>query len=509
MTRAAIYVRVSSEEQREGHSLGEQQRLCREFCARRGYSVIAEYTEVESAKNVTDRPEFQRMIADARAGRFSVIVCHKLDRFSRDVVDGLLTLKDLMRYGVSFVSSSEDFDFTTPVGEVVLTLLLAFARWYRRNLIGETTKGKQGRARKGLSNATTPPFGYRRVDGRDVPGEDAPLVREMFERYATGEYTDLQIAEWLNSLGRTTTGNWGARPFSKDTVREMLQNPFYAGWVVYRGLVDRENDRRERLRRGRRDLTLIPGQHEALITQELFDRCQMVRKARGRRYAGRGPAQGRIYLLSRLARCAHCGGPLRATRYGPQGTGYRCAARERGQPCEARHTHVPQDALVGDLTGIMAQLRLPEDIRAQAIELLTADDPATAAARKRERLEGELRRLNRMYQAGTVTDDYFDAEAARIRAELAGLETPGQTFDARAAVEAIDDMARLWDSATAQERADILQSVFERVYVDLDARRIVSFTPKSEYRPMFGAVFANDGSDGIRTRGLGLDRATC
>ncbi|MDW8396879.1 MAG: recombinase family protein, partial [Anaerolineae bacterium] len=415
-TPAAIYVRVSSEEQTDGHSLDEQQLRCREFCQRRGYHIVAEYVEVESAKNIADRPQFQRMIADARAGRFRVIVCHKLDRFSRDVVDGLTVLKDLTQYGVAFTSASEEFDFTTPVGEMVLTLLLAFARWYRRNLIAETTKGKQGRARKGMTNASVLPFGYKRDEsGQPVPSEDAPVVREMFERYSTGLFTDLQIAEWLNGLGKTTNGVWGKRPFSRDTVRAMLLNPFYAGWVVYRGLSDRENARRERMRQSKRAVKLIPGQHEPIISRELYERCQAIRGLR-RRAAGRPAAGDRVYLLSRLAQCAHCGGLLRATRVGRE-EGYRCTTRERGLTCSAQRTHISQSALLPDLSAIMAQLQLPEGVKAEVLRILEASDPAAETSRKRERLEGELRRLNRMYQAGTVDDDYFDREAARIKAE--------------------------------------------------------------------------------------------
>ena len=298
--QAAIYVRVSSEEQRDGHSLDEQLYQCREFCKRREFDVAAEYVEVESAKNVTDRAQFRAMIDDAQAGQFAVIVCHKLDRFSRDVTEGLLTLKDLARYGVAFISASEDFDFSTPIGEVMLTLLLAFARMYRRNLIGETTKGKQGRARKGLSNATRPPFGYQRTDGHDVPDSDGPVAHEAFERYAAADFIDLQIAEWLNRQSKVTRGTWGSRPFSKDTVRAMLTNPYYAGFVTYRGLVDRENDKRERIRRSKRDVTLIPGTHEALISRELFEKCQAVRAVRGHNYAGRKPAHNRVYWCRAL-----------------------------------------------------------------------------------------------------------------------------------------------------------------------------------------------------------------
>jgi site-specific DNA recombinase len=507
--RAAIYVRVSSEEQADGHSLDEQLYQCREFCKRRDMAVEVEYIEVESAKNVTDRDQFQTMIQDAEAGRFAVIVTHKLDRFSRDVVDGLTVLKGLARYGVAFISATEDFDFSTPMGEVMLTLLLAFARMYRRNLIGETTKGKQGRARKGISNATRPPFGYTRdASGHDVPDAEADTAREMFERYATGDYSDFQIAEWLNAQGKVTCGTWGSQPFSKDTVRAMLMNPFYCGDVRYRGLVDRENEHRERMRRSKRETKVIQGVHEALISRELFEKCQAVRAARGHSYAGRKPAHSRVYLLSRVTHCAHCGGPLRALTMNGGVKYYRCTAKERGTKCGATYRVIQEDVLLDDLAHIMARLQLPDDIKAQATALITADDPTAAIEKQRGRLEAELQRVNRMYQAGNLADDYYDAEVKRIKGELARLATPVHHTDTQAAIEALGDMTRLWQNATPEEQADIVSCIFEQVEVDLDTKRIVGVVPKNEYAALCMAAFGDkaiSGRDGIQRRARRLD----
>ena len=83
---AAIYVRVSSREQVEGYSLEAQLRACREFCAARGYSVVVEYADEgvsAHTDNLAKRPQFSRMLADAEAGRFNLIVVHKMDRFAR------------------------------------------------------------------------------------------------------------------------------------------------------------------------------------------------------------------------------------------------------------------------------------------------------------------------------------------------------------------------------------------------------------------------------------------
>jgi site-specific DNA recombinase len=104
-----------------------------------------------SGKNAL-RPEFQQLTRDANAGLFDVIIVHKLDRFSRSVVDMFSYLKGLKVVNSSLVSVTEDFDFTTPIGKVLLALLSAFAEWYLDNLGNEITKGKKERARQGYWN---------------------------------------------------------------------------------------------------------------------------------------------------------------------------------------------------------------------------------------------------------------------------------------------------------------------------------------------------------------------
>jgi site-specific DNA recombinase len=157
--KVAIYTRVSSEEQVDGYSLSAQEEQARRFAEFKGWTVVALYEEPGRSGKSDLRPVFQQMIRDAEAHQFDVILVHKLDRFSRNVLDVLSYLKRLHQYDVSFTSVTEDFDFTTPMGRMLLTLLAAFAEWYLSNLSHETAKGKAERARKGDWNGTLP-FGY-------------------------------------------------------------------------------------------------------------------------------------------------------------------------------------------------------------------------------------------------------------------------------------------------------------------------------------------------------------
>lgn len=171
--RVAVYVRVSSEEQLEGYSLDAQLRAARAYCEDRGWEITATYPEEGRSARYEDlsrRPAFKGMLEAADAHAFDVVLVHKLDRFARNLSVTLRTLDRLAQRGVSFVSLSEQMDFTTPIGKVILATLGAFAEYYSDNLSAETKKGKRERKAQGVYNGLLP-FGTV-ADITDVPITD-------------------------------------------------------------------------------------------------------------------------------------------------------------------------------------------------------------------------------------------------------------------------------------------------------------------------------------------------
>src|SRR3954469_13296315 len=136
--RAGIYYRVSSEEQVDGFSLDAQRRILLDFCQTKGWDVADEYAyEGISSRGdqIEKRPQFKRLLEDAEAGALDVVVVHKLDRFSRNIRVTFDSLARLDAAGVLFTSVVEhQFDFTTPMGKVMLALLAAFAQYFADNL---------------------------------------------------------------------------------------------------------------------------------------------------------------------------------------------------------------------------------------------------------------------------------------------------------------------------------------------------------------------------------------
>src|SRR5262245_34525776 len=119
--RAAAYHRVSSEEQVDGHSLDAQRRATNLYADAHAWTIAHEYRdEGKSARteDLTRRPAFAQMLADAEAGLFDVVIVHKLDRFARNVVVALTALERLGRLGVGFVSIAEQMDYSSPQGQL-------------------------------------------------------------------------------------------------------------------------------------------------------------------------------------------------------------------------------------------------------------------------------------------------------------------------------------------------------------------------------------------------------
>ena len=240
--RAALYARVSTEEQTEGYSIDAQTRACRDYAKALGWVIVAEYIDEGKSARTEDikrRPKFKEMMEAVRRREVDVVMVHKLDRFSRNLRVTLESFEELSKLGIAFVSISEQIDYTTPMGKVFLAMSGAFAQFYSDNLSQETKKGWHERRKQGFYCGLLPFGAIKGEDGIPIPdsreielnGVQTSNYKGLtlcFELAAQGK-SDREVAEALNAVGYRTAGNQGNGPFSKDTVRGMLMNPFYIG----------------------------------------------------------------------------------------------------------------------------------------------------------------------------------------------------------------------------------------------------------------------------------------
>ena len=511
--RVALYNRVSIEEQAEGYSIQEQSFANRQFAEQKGWTVIGEYTDEGYSGTNDRRPAFRHLLKDARRQRFDVVIVHKIDRFYRNAQGLLKTHSELSKKDILFISLRENIDFTESWGKVILAVLGILAEIFIDNLREETRKGKLGRARKGLHNGSIP-FGYcdgrcskcAHPNGKDYCPEYAepdryrgeslilhPVesagVKRTYELYATGEYSDGEVADMLNDYvhslpdGRTiplrTRGrNYSAKPedeenthyrgpgeFTKDTARDILTRPFYAGVAPYYGS---HFDGEKVVKNAHPTQLFEQAQHPPIISPALFERCDLVRQARGRRPLGKKKRRrSRIYLLSGLLDCARSGGAMNAQSVGRNKMSrYVCSDRIRHRkPCD--QPSVNAEILESQVLGRLLRLCIPHDWHDDILACILDEGGEESLRWQRKQLEESFAEVEAEYETGELSRQAYlrerQAYFRRLR-ELIPDEHP--RVDIAQARCLLNDFPAIWDLATLMEQKQLLQLTLKDAKVD-------------------------------------------
>ncbi|MGG1519032.1 recombinase family protein [Paenibacillus oryzisoli] len=312
----AIYVRVSTEEQAlHGYSIDAQLDTLKEYCKLYNKEIYDEYVDRGiSGKSTEKRYELQRMLKDAQMGLFNEVLVWKINRLARNTYDLLGITQLLSKHSVAFTSFSERFDTGSAMGKFALQMMGAVGELERNTIVDNVKMGLSKRAKTGKHNGKVP-LGYKTVEipgerGRnrdsrvEVVSEEAVIVTKIFERFAAGQGFK-SIANQLNQEGYVTkSGN----AFSICGVKEILDNPFYAGKIRY----NRFEQWSEKRRKGRNPKPILEnGLHPPIIDEELWNKVQYLRQKKAvvslKRFDGE-------FLLTWLIRCPKCGAPMVANR---------------------------------------------------------------------------------------------------------------------------------------------------------------------------------------------------
>jgi hypothetical protein len=306
-----------------------------------------------------------------------------------------------------------------------------------------------------------------------------------YEMYSIGNVSDHDVAVCLNEEGYRTTGNWGGKPFENDTVRPMLQNRFYLGETQYKG-------------------DWLRGRHEALISEELFQKCQEAR-AKRRSRTPRKKSNKRVYPLSRLALCAQCEQPLRGQPNWQDRRYYR-APKRADRPCSGRM--IPALEAEQAVLEYLAQIRLPDDWRERVLAISQAKRGDTESYETRKtRLENRLERLKTLYKLGDIEQDEYITERADIHNKLEALK-PSQVPEMEEAATALEQIGALLKRANPEELDILFHSMLTTVYLHDDyPGYVVGIEPKPflkdlmdismlpTWKPPQGVGLATDGDD--------------
>lgn len=419
---AAAYIRVSTDDQVE-YSPDAQLVEIRKYAASHGYILPQDYIFLDegiSGKHTEKRPEFNRMIgiAKCKPRPFDAILLWKFSRFARNREDSIV-YKSMLRkdLGIDVISISE------PLADDKMSILMeamieAMDEYYSVNLAEEVKRGMTEKARRG-GLQSTPAFGYRVEHNRLVPvPEEAALVRSIFERFISGQGL-FPIAKWLNEMGvKTHRGN----RFENRTIEYILRNPVYIGKMRWNptGRTRRAFDNP--------NIILADGEHEAIISQELWDEAQkrMAEVKAKWKYHGR-PVSELKHWMSGLVRCADCKGTLIFSR--PHY--WKCNNYVRGS-CKSTQ-HVTEEKLEGMLLAALEydrQAAVP--IQYTVVRRKKTDvSELSLLEEQRKQLEVKLDRLREAYLAGVESLDSYkkakaelDERAAQLDQRMDSLKAP-------------------------------------------------------------------------------------
>jgi len=314
--RAVIYARYSSENQTE-NSIEGQLRECKAFAESKGITIVGSYIDRALSAKTDDRPDFQRMIRDSAKGIFDVIIVWKLDRFARNRYDSAHYKAILRKNGVKVISATEAISEGAE-GILLESMLEGLAEYYSVELGVKVKRGLTENALKARHNGGVVPYGLS-VDSEQKYQSDpltAPVVREIFERYADGE----SVAKIIRSLSeRGIKTKTGGDQLSFNSINNMLRNRRYLGEYRYGEMV-------------------IPDAFPSVVTQELFERAQ-ARLEKNKRAPAKAKAKV-DYLLTTKLYCGKCGGFM----VGESGTSktlktynyYKCLSNKRKRGCSQK-----------------------------------------------------------------------------------------------------------------------------------------------------------------------------
>jgi site-specific DNA recombinase len=229
--KVGIYLRVSTESQADdGNGIEAQRSALLARCSKEGWTDIAEYIDAgASGKSTEGRDEFQRLMADAKAGSIQIVMAAKLDRIARNTIDFLQTADELQRVGCRLVMLEPDIDYGTPTGQVMATMFAAFAQWERTLIGARVMSGKAEQAKVGEFNGSPIPFGY--APDWTIIEQEAVIVQRIFAEFIAGK-TFAGIARDLAADGYTTRS--GAT-WQHPQIKNIVRNGTYAGLRQWNG----------------------------------------------------------------------------------------------------------------------------------------------------------------------------------------------------------------------------------------------------------------------------------
>lgn len=438
--KAAIYIRVSTDAQREeGYSIEAQKEMLTAYLVSKRIKNYEYYIDGGFSGSNIERPALKKLIEDIKNQKVSCVLVYKLDRLSRSQKDTLYLIEDIFNpNGVDFISLNESMDTSTPLGRLMLGILSAFAQLERENIRERTRMGMKERVKSGLwPGGGKVPFGYDYCPEKGilVPNKDAETVRKIYELYLLG-YSPLQIA------------NLTGLKYERLAI-QILKRKSNTGYIEYNG-------------------EIYKGKHEPLISEEIYNNAMEFMHQRSKT-----KATSSEHLLTGLLICGECGAKMHYKKWGKGGYKIICYSRDKSKKHLAKSSECQnklfwdfeiEDVILKDLFSakIKKTIIKPEKMKKSILSMLNE---------KKAILEKKLKRLYLLYSEdtndillNTINDikEEIHLKEKQIQNEIKNSSIEKKLSSAQKKLETIKDT---WDYMTIREKRNLIRDLIEKIVV--------------------------------------------
>ena len=464
--RVAIYCRLSEEDKNkqspddDSGSIQNQKAMLRDYADRMGWEIYEIYSDDDYTGADRNRPAFKRMIADAKAGKFDIILCKTLSRFTREMelvekyIHGLFLL-----WNIRFVSTVDGIDTEVKGNKKARQINGLVNEWYLEDMSDSIRAALDSRRKNGFHIGAFALYGYQKDPHQKghliIDPQAAAVVREVFTLFSQG-YGKTKIAQILNDRGipnpteyKRLQGLRYQRPKSRNStlwkyfaISDMLTNEIYLGNMV-QGKTEKISYKNKDMRaRPKEQWFRVEGTHEPIIDRDLWDRVQALVAERAKPFS-----VGTIGLFAKKARCAGCGYALRSSKNKGK-TFLQCPNHHVAKDaCEGAFISVErlEQAIIDEVNRLSATY-LDMDALERAVDFCAdfkehKEQLKTEAVAHRQKIDGISKALKTLYRdklKGLIDEkDFvelsndFHAQRDRLEAQIKDFEKQIEEIEAK------------------------------------------------------------------------------
>ena len=497
-----LYLRVSTEDQAKvGFSLPEQRKCLKGLCDYKGWEIYDYYEDAGiSAKTGNLRPEFDRMMEDAKKKKINTVLAIKLDRLTRSIYDWENIMKLSEKYSFDIVCANDDINTTTANGKMITRIMMSVSQNEIERTSERTKFGLAGAIKAGHIPGQTP-YGYNRVNRCLVINElEAEIVKRIFSLYSVGDSFST-IATKFNSEKVLRKTNW-----KDNTISKIIHNPVYKGDYI--------------ANRGKKEEKYYKNVCPAIIDEETWEWCNLQTRKNSRNYKRKEE-----YLFLQKLKCPKCGvilGGRACNKISTRGKKYFY------YQCHKCNRYVKQDDvekyLVGTLNEIIEYDSIVNNFYLPIIKN-KINNPKEVYEKNIQEEKNKLDRAREAYLLGTFDIETYQKEAHTIQNNINEynrllLENEQQetykfnaddilfTRDLRLLNRfkykmVYDYVYRVWKDLTYKEKQDIIMKYID--YIDLDYMGRITKVDRIVFRNSFIKNFTELYNEGYIDKSFDLD----